>query len=229
MREFPDNQSPDIGPLARPDEPTPVPDLRRLGRRSRDYGRARDPCRRRRGDYLSQRDDHPMAGRRRPVEASRSGRKDCCGGIGFRRVRSGAGRDRIVDLQGRTLFPGFIDPHHHTVLSALFADLLLNIGYPKYSNRAEALAALKAVVAKAPPRAMDPRRLLRQPVAGWRPVDEGAECHLDPASDFHLLRERTRRRRERKGVQTRQNRPKCRRTSRRRPFRPRARRQVERA
>ena len=42
------------------------------------------------------------------------------------------GATRIVDLQGRALFPGFIDPHHHTVLSALFGDLMLNIGYPKY-------------------------------------------------------------------------------------------------
>ena len=61
------------------------------------------------------------------------------------------GATRIVDLQGRTLFPGFIDPHHHTVLAALFADLLLNIGYPKYAKRAAALAALKAAVAKEPP------------------------------------------------------------------------------
>ena len=61
------------------------------------------------------------------------------------------GATRSVDLQGRTLFPGFIDPHHHTVLSALFADLLLNIGYLKYATRADALTALKAAVAKEPP------------------------------------------------------------------------------
>ncbi len=60
------------------------------------------------------------------------------------------GATRIVDLQGRALFPGFIDPHHHTVLSALFADLMLNIGYAKYSTRADALASLKATVSKAP-------------------------------------------------------------------------------
>jgi len=60
------------------------------------------------------------------------------------------GGTRIVDLQGRVLFPGFVDPHHHTVLSALFANLLLDIGYPTYAARADALAAVKAAVAKTP-------------------------------------------------------------------------------
>ena len=95
---------------------------------------------------------YPMTAGGRPVEALaiRGGKIVAAGSASD---VSALERDatRIVDLQGRTLFPGFIDPHHHTVLSALFADLLLNIGYPKYSNRAEALAALKAVVAKAPP------------------------------------------------------------------------------
>lgn len=56
----------------------------------------------------------------------------------------------IVDLDGRTLLPGLIDPHHHTVLSALFSRLLANVGYAKYGTRADALAALKADAAKAP-------------------------------------------------------------------------------
>ena len=60
------------------------------------------------------------------------------------------GGTRIVALQGRVLFPGFVDPHHHTVLSALFANLLLDIGYPTYAARADALAAVKAAVAKTP-------------------------------------------------------------------------------
>lgn len=50
----------------------------------------------------------------------------------------------MVDLQGRTLLPGLIDPHHHTVLSALVADLLMDVGYPKYRTRDEVIAALKA-------------------------------------------------------------------------------------
>ncbi len=57
---------------------------------------------------------------------------------------------RIVDLQGRTLLPGLIDPHHHAVLSALFDRFLLNIGYTGNANRNDALAALKAAVANTP-------------------------------------------------------------------------------
>src|SRR5664279_1761903 len=95
---------------------------------------------------------YPMTAGGRPLEALAIG--------GGKVLAAGSASDvsslariatQIVDLQGRTLFPGFIDPHHHTVLSALFADLLFNVGYPKYSNRADALAALKATVAKAPP------------------------------------------------------------------------------
>lgn len=58
---------------------------------------------------------------------------------------------RIVDLQGRTLLPGLIDPHHHTCLAALVADLLIDVGYPKCPTRADAIGTLKAAVAKTPP------------------------------------------------------------------------------
>jgi predicted amidohydrolase YtcJ len=58
---------------------------------------------------------------------------------------------RIVDLKGRTLLPGFIDPHHHTCLAALFAELLIDVGYAKYLERRAAIAALKSAVAKTPP------------------------------------------------------------------------------
>ena len=58
---------------------------------------------------------------------------------------------RIVDLRGRTLLPGFIDPHHHTCLSALFAELLIDVGYAKYSERRAVIAALKSAVATTTP------------------------------------------------------------------------------
>ena len=88
----------------------------------------------------------------RPVEAlAIGGGKVLAAGSASDVSSVASGTTRIVDLQGRVLFPGFIDPHHHTVLSALLADLVLNVGYPKYSNRAAALAAVKAAVAKAPP------------------------------------------------------------------------------
>jgi predicted amidohydrolase YtcJ len=54
----------------------------------------------------------------------------------------------IVDLQGRTMLPGLIDPHHHTVLSALVADLLSYVGYPTYRARDDVIAALQATAAK---------------------------------------------------------------------------------
>lgn len=57
---------------------------------------------------------------------------------------------KIVDLQGRTLLPGLIDPHHHTVLSAIFGEFLLNIGFASNTSRADALGALKAAAAKTP-------------------------------------------------------------------------------
>jgi predicted amidohydrolase YtcJ len=58
---------------------------------------------------------------------------------------------RIVDLQGRTVLPGLIDPHHHTVLAALLSDVLINVGYAKYPRHDAALPALRAQAAKTPP------------------------------------------------------------------------------
>ena len=95
---------------------------------------------------------YPMTAGGQPVEAlAIGGGKILAAGSASDVSSLARGASRIVDLQGCAVFPGFIDPHHHTVLSALFADLLLNIGYAKYSNRADALDALKAAAAKAPP------------------------------------------------------------------------------
>jgi predicted amidohydrolase YtcJ len=58
---------------------------------------------------------------------------------------------RIVDLQGRTVLPGLIDPHHHTVLAALLSDVLINVGYAKNPRHDAALPALRAEAAKTPP------------------------------------------------------------------------------
>src|ERR1035441_5954831 len=96
---------------------------------------------------------YPMTVGGLPVEAlAIGGGKVLAAGSASEVSSLAGGATRIVDLQGRVLLPGFIDPHHHTVLSALVADLLLNLGYPKYSKRADALAALKAEVAKVPDR-----------------------------------------------------------------------------
>lgn len=93
----------------------------------------------------------PMTGKERTAEALAIG--------GGKILAVGANRDvltlsnaqtQIVDLRGRALFPGFIDPHHHTVLSATFTELLTDLGYVKYPKRADAMAALKAVAEKTP-------------------------------------------------------------------------------
>ena len=57
---------------------------------------------------------------------------------------------RLVDLQGRTLLPGLIDPHNHTVLSSLFDSLLINIGFATYKTKSDALSAMRTQVAKTP-------------------------------------------------------------------------------
>ncbi len=55
---------------------------------------------------------------------------------------------RTVDLEGRTLLPGLIDPHHHYTLSALVGHLMLDVGYSKFHTKAEALTYLKDAATK---------------------------------------------------------------------------------
>ena len=57
---------------------------------------------------------------------------------------------KVIDLGGRTLLPGFIDPHQHSCFVALFAELLADVGYTTYPTRAELIAGLKALDAKLP-------------------------------------------------------------------------------
>ena len=57
----------------------------------------------------------------------------------------------IIDLDGRVMMPGFIDPHNHTVLSALILELLEDIGYTKFPTRGKLLAELRAIATRTPP------------------------------------------------------------------------------
>lgn len=57
---------------------------------------------------------------------------------------------QFVDLQGRTLLPGLIDPHHHYTLAALLNHLLLNIGHARFHTKADALDALRSKAANTP-------------------------------------------------------------------------------
>ncbi len=56
----------------------------------------------------------------------------------------------VVDLAGRTLLPGLIDPHNHTILAALIFELLDDVGYAKYPTREKLFAHLKEVAARTP-------------------------------------------------------------------------------
>lgn len=58
---------------------------------------------------------------------------------------------KIVDLDGRVMMPGFIDPHHHTVLASLIFELLNDVGYTKFPTRGKLLAELRAIAMRTPP------------------------------------------------------------------------------
>ena len=95
---------------------------------------------------------YPMTAGGQPVDAlAIGGGKILAAGSASEISTLTQGATKIVDLKGRALFPGFIDPHHHTVLAALIAHLFIDVGYGAYKSRAEALSALKAAATKAPP------------------------------------------------------------------------------
>ncbi len=60
------------------------------------------------------------------------------------------GYTKVVELDGRTLLPGLIDPHCHTLLAALIFELLDDIGFAKYPTREKVIAHLKEVAAHTP-------------------------------------------------------------------------------
>jgi hypothetical protein len=94
----------------------------------------------------------PMAGDNRAVEALavKNGKIAAVGAadavLGLRSAST-----RIIDLDGRTLLPGFIDPHQHTLTGALVNALFTDCGYAKYKTRAALLALFRAEAAKTPP------------------------------------------------------------------------------
>jgi predicted amidohydrolase YtcJ len=94
----------------------------------------------------------PMAGKRHSVEAlAIGGGKILAVGSDAEIAGLRTKHTKIVDLKGRTLLPGFVDPHHHTCGAAIFAALLDDVGYTKYPTRAAFLNALRALAAKTPP------------------------------------------------------------------------------
>lgn len=94
---------------------------------------------------------YPISGENKRVEALAiaGGKIQRLGST--REIMNGANKaTTIVDLQGRTLLPGLIDPHNHTVLSSLFDLLMVNVGFAKYKTKADAAAFIKSAAAKTP-------------------------------------------------------------------------------
>ncbi len=56
----------------------------------------------------------------------------------------------VIDLGGRTLLPGLIDPHCHTLMASLIFELLDDVGYAKYPTREQLVTHLKKAVATTP-------------------------------------------------------------------------------
>lgn len=58
---------------------------------------------------------------------------------------------KIVNLDGRTLLPGFIDAHNHVLLSSIYLELFTDIGHAKYPTRAAMIDAMRGLAARTPP------------------------------------------------------------------------------
>ncbi|HZZ01066.1 MAG TPA: amidohydrolase [Candidatus Baltobacteraceae bacterium] len=59
-------------------------------------------------------------------------------------------RAKKMNLDGRTLMPGLIDPHQHPVPGGIMLTHMTGVGYDVYKTKADVLAALKAKVARTP-------------------------------------------------------------------------------
>src|SRR5271157_4095886 len=94
----------------------------------------------------------PMAGDSRAVEALavKNGKIAAVGAADAVMGLKSASTE-IVDLDGRALLPGFIDPHQHTVTGALVNALFTDCGYAKYKTRDALLAMFRDRTAKTPP------------------------------------------------------------------------------
>lgn len=58
---------------------------------------------------------------------------------------------KVVDLDGRTLLPGLIDPHNHVCLSSIYLELFNDIGYAKNPTRAQLIDAMRAFAVRTQP------------------------------------------------------------------------------
>jgi hypothetical protein len=65
-------------------------------------------------------------------------------------TRVAGARARRVNLDGRTLMPGLIDPHQHPIPGGIMLTQTMNAGYDTNKSKADVLAALKAKAAQLP-------------------------------------------------------------------------------
>jgi len=94
----------------------------------------------------------PLAGAAANVEAMAiGGGKILAVGSEASVMGSKGAATRVVDLGGRCLLPGLIDPHHHTSFGALAAGLFMDAGYTTFKTRTSLLDGLKAKAAQTPP------------------------------------------------------------------------------
>lgn len=82
--------------------------------------------------------------------AIRGSRIIAVGGAEDVRAAAGAGAAEI-DLAGRAMLPGFIDPHTHAVSGAAVDSIMENVGMSRFATAAEVLDHLRAEVAATPP------------------------------------------------------------------------------
>ena len=123
-----------------------VRSLRSVRRRRRFGLRSR----RRRGRHSAGRDDSTAAGRAGRLRDRGQGRPNC---RGRRRQRTRWPQDRLDQdrrSRGRTLLPGLIDPHCHTIAVSLISELLDDVGYAKYRTRQSLVAHLRQEAATTP-------------------------------------------------------------------------------
>ena len=67
-------------------------------------------------------------------------------------VRAAAGKSaRIVDLNGRVVLPGFVDPHTHMLTGAMIASTMEYVGVARFAKAADVLEHLAGMAAKASP------------------------------------------------------------------------------
>jgi predicted amidohydrolase YtcJ len=126
----------------------------RDGRRS-DRDSADGPTRcfgRRRRSHLSWRPVIPLAGFGQYAEALavKNGRIIAVGTSDAVMVLK-SNSTQLIDLGGRAVLPGFIDPHQHTVTGALINAIFTDCGYTKYQTRGALLAMFRDKAGKTPP------------------------------------------------------------------------------